>query len=75
LRRGEDPAQGKEGARVAVAWAGGLPNDKTNQPGAKNDVGVRPGVKGGISVGFWAPKGALRGCLAGAEKIAPLYQL
>jgi hypothetical protein len=61
LRGGEDSAQGKEGARVAAAWASGLPNDGTNPPGAKNDVGVRPGVNGGIPVGFWAPKGALRG--------------
>jgi hypothetical protein len=56
---GEDWARGKEGVRVAPAWAVGLPNDRTKQPGVKIDAGVRPGVEGGIPAGFWAPKGAL----------------
>jgi hypothetical protein len=43
---GEDKARGKEGARVSAAWASGLPNDRTNPPGAEIDAGVRPGVKG-----------------------------
>jgi hypothetical protein len=57
---GEDWARGKEGVRVAPAWAVGLPNGRTKQPRAKIEVGVRPGVEGGVPAGFWAPKGALR---------------
>jgi hypothetical protein len=40
---GEDSARGKEGVRVAPAWASGLPNDRTNRPGAKIDAGIGPG--------------------------------
>jgi hypothetical protein len=48
---------GQRGATVAAAWAGGLPNDETNQPRAKNDVGVKLGVKGGSRWDSGLPKG------------------
>jgi hypothetical protein len=54
---GEDKARGKEGARVSAAWASGLPNDRTNPPGAEIDAGVRPGVKGGSRQDSGLPKG------------------
>jgi hypothetical protein len=40
---GEDKAQGKEGARVSADWVSGLPNDRTNLPGAEIDAGFGPG--------------------------------
>jgi hypothetical protein len=40
---GEDWARGKEGVRVAPAWAVGLPNGRTKQPGAKIDGDFGPG--------------------------------
>jgi hypothetical protein len=42
-RRGEDPARGKEGVRVAAAWAGGLPNDGPINPEQKTKWGFGPG--------------------------------
>jgi hypothetical protein len=57
---GEGTTRGKWEVRVAATWVRGLPNDERIQPGAKNDVGMRPGENGWIPRGYWAPKGALR---------------
>jgi hypothetical protein len=58
---GEGTTRGKWEVRVAATWVRGLPNDERIQPGAKNDVGMRPGENGWIPRGYWAPKGALSG--------------